>query len=282
MEVMSNKNKFLITLWLFSTLAWITMTSRCVGQTISNGGFELWPPGCPVNVAPNNWTNFSSSLGPDQAGTCAGTVVSYQGSSHMNLVWYSVNSLFEGAEQTITGLSIGTVYQIGFYAINDKGLYAYTDPVVLDVYINSSVVFSTPVLYSGGVWTAYAVNFTATATSQTLGFRVNAGPSGTAGSVGVDAVAFNQQTGINTLFQDNELEIYPNPFSSQAVLQSDRLLQNVTVEMDNCLGQTVKQMKNISGRTITLERDDLPSGVYFIKLLQDNKVVGTKKLIIND
>jgi hypothetical protein len=46
-------------------------------------------------------------------------------------------------------------------------------------------------------------------------------------------------------------------------------------------GQTVKQIKNISGETITLYRDNLPIGLYFIQLTQDNKTY-TDKLVIAD
>ena len=77
-----------------------------IAQVINNPSFELWPTtSCPYNVAPTGWTNYSTSLGPDQAGTCAGTIVSQQGNSHMNLVWYTGSALAEGARQLITGFT---------------------------------------------------------------------------------------------------------------------------------------------------------------------------------
>lgn len=260
----------------------LCITNNSNGQIIVNGNFELWPSGCPYNIAPNNWTNFSTSLGPDQAGSCAGTVISYQGSSHMNLVWYSSNGLFEGANQAITGLTIGTIYQMGFYAINDQGLYSFGDPVILDVYLGSSVIFSTPELFSGGAWTAYSLNFTATSTSETIGFKVKAGISGTSGSVGVDAVTINNPTSVKTMVQDNEIKIYPNPFYSSTTLQTDKPLKNASLTVYNSFGQTVKQIDNLAGQTIVFYRDNLPSGLYFVRLKEENKIIAADKLVITD
>lgn len=77
-------------------------------------------------------------------------------------------------------------------------------------------------------------------------------------------------------------DLYPNPFSFSTTLQTDHLLNNANVTVYNSYGQAVKQIKTISRQTITLYREDLPSGLYFIRLTQDNKVVATGKLIIAD
>lgn len=89
------------------------------------------------------------------------------------------------------------------------------------------------------------------------------------------------QTGINENEINNFASISPNPFSTQTVLQTGNLLHNATLTVDNCFGQTVKQIKNINGQTITLSRDNLASGLYFVRLTADNKIY-TDKLIITD
>ena len=78
------------------------------------------------------------------------------------------------------------------------------------------------------------------------------------------------------------ISISPNPFSSQTVLRANILLHNATLTVYNYYGQTVKQIKNISGETITISRDNLENGLYFISLTQDNKVFSTGKLVITD
>ena len=87
---------------------------------------------------------------------------------------------------------------------------------------------------------------------------------------------------INSNFYPNSFKVFPNPFSTQTTLQTDILLHNATFTVYNCLGQTVKEITNISGNTATFYRDNLPSGLYFIRLTQDNKQIETKKLIITD
>lgn len=87
---------------------------------------------------------------------------------------------------------------------------------------------------------------------------------------------------INEENLSNAFVIFPNPFSTQTVLQTDNPLKSATLTVDNCLGQTVKQIRNISQQTITLNRDNLPSGLYFVRLTQDNKVIAAGKLVIAD
>ena len=76
--------------------------------------------------------------------------------------------------------------------------------------------------------------------------------------------------------------ISPNPFSSSTTLQTDWLLKNYTLIVYNSVGQTVKQMDNLSGQTIILNRNNLPSGLYFVRLTENNKTLAVDKLVITD
>lgn len=89
-------------------------------------------------------------------------------------------------------------------------------------------------------------------------------------------------TSIGDMSMGNNIIFYPNPFTSQTTLQTDNPLINATLSVYNCFGHTVKQIKHISGQTITLQRDILPSGVYLIQITQENKEIITKKLIVTD
>ena len=88
-------------------------------------------------------------------------------------------------------------------------------------------------------------------------------------------------TGVDELSLENDVIIFPNPFSTQTILHSDILLNNATLTVYNSFGQTVKQLKNISGQTVVLSRDNLASGLYFIRLTEGNKMY-TDKLVITD
>jgi len=89
-------------------------------------------------------------------------------------------------------------------------------------------------------------------------------------------------SGIEENIENASFNIFPNPFSCQTTLWTAKQLSNATLTIDNCFGQTVAQIKNISGQTVTFSRDNLASGLYFIRLIQDNKVLAVDKLLITD
>lgn len=85
---------------------------------------------------------------------------------------------------------------------------------------------------------------------------------------------------------DNKAEtiftIYPNPFSTETTLQSDEFLQNASLTVYNSFGQVVKQVESFTGHKMIFHRDNLPGGLYFIRLTQDGKTFSTEKLVITD
>lgn len=90
-------------------------------------------------------------------------------------------------------------------------------------------------------------------------------------------------TGIDELGEEGiSVNIYPNPFNSTTTIQTEYILKNAALTIYNSSGQSVKQIPNVSGNTIVLSREELPSGLYYIRFLQDNQLVSTKKLIITD
>ena len=89
-------------------------------------------------------------------------------------------------------------------------------------------------------------------------------------------------TSVQNISNNSVINIFPNPFSSQTTLLTNTFFHNATLTVDNCFGQTVKQIKNISGQTVTLFRDNLSSGLYFIRPTEDNKILSVDKLVITD
>ena len=82
--------------------------------------------------------------------------------------------------------------------------------------------------------------------------------------------------------RDSYAKVYPNPFSSQTIIQTNNILKNATLTVYNSFGQQVMQLNKISGQTIIFHRDNLPSGLYFLRLTQDNKIFSLDKLIIEN
>jgi len=78
----------------------------------------------------------------------------------------------------------------------------------------------------------------------------------------------------------NKFSILPNPFSDEAILRTDQQLKNATATITNTFGQQIKQIKNITGKEIKIQRGNLSSGIYFLQLMQENKIILTAKLII--
>lgn len=87
-------------------------------------------------------------------------------------------------------------------------------------------------------------------------------------------------TGIIHENVSEKVSIYPNPFDSYATLELHSPADHAEINIYNCFGQLVKQLQNISGQTVTLTRDNLPGGLYFLRLTEDNKTVTTNKLMI--
>jgi len=76
--------------------------------------------------------------------------------------------------------------------------------------------------------------------------------------------------------------ISPNPFITQTSIQSNQYFNNAILTVYNSVGQQVKQIKNIIGQTVTLNRDKLPGGMYFFHVTQNDKTISTGKLVITD
>ena len=89
-------------------------------------------------------------------------------------------------------------------------------------------------------------------------------------------------SGMNNSFSDADFAIYPNPFSGQTILRSDNSFHDATLIVHNSIGQRVKEVPNISGQTVILTQDNLQSGIYFIRLTEENKTTVFNKLIITD
>jgi hypothetical protein len=173
----------------------------------------------------------------------------------------------------VTGLNVGTVYRITFWANNSKGYYAQAGPGIVDVYIDQNVIYSTSEMASGDAWTENSVDFTATATSHTLAFRVNAGSSNTSGSMGVDDIFLGPAVGIRDNMM-HPMSVYPNPANQSATIaQGDYIKDaNWTTEIQilNVQGQLIRKGNAAFSNGLTnLDISELNSGVYFLKVAHD-------------
>lgn len=96
------------------------------------------------------------------------------------------------------------------------------------------------------------------------------------------SVALATATEIDEKVTSNSVTIFPNPFSKHTVLRTGYNLNNATLSVITSMGQTVKQIKNICGQTVDLSSDLLATGLYFISLTQNDKLLATKKVVITN
>ena len=76
----------------------------------------------------------------------------------------------------------------------------------------------------------------------------------------------------------NVATIYPNPFSSSITINNLTQIDKAELRMYNVLGAEVMSA-NITNQLTTLETSNLPAGVYFYKIISNNKTVQSGRLI---
>jgi hypothetical protein len=79
---------------------------------------------------------------------------------------------------------------------------------------------------------------------------------------------------------NNNFRIFPNPFSQQMTVESVEDLKGSDIIIYNSSGIIVKEIHNASRHSITVQRDNLSSGVYYLVITKNGKMVGTNKLLI--
>ncbi len=89
----------------------------------------------------------------------------------------------------------------------------------------------------------------------------------------------NCATGIVETEELSKILFYPNPISSEGILQTNSMLKEATLEIFDSYGRNIQIIENISGQSIVLDHEKYKTGLYFIKIKQDNKILGTTKFI---
>jgi len=86
------------------------------------------------------------------------------------------------------------------------------------------------------------------------------------------------------IYEDNyklgNIITYPNPCSSESIIEFDNLLDHATLTVFNAFGQQVKQLNDIKGQRIIFNSSNLPDGLYFIQLIENNTLIATDKIQI--
>lgn len=79
---------------------------------------------------------------------------------------------------------------------------------------------------------------------------------------------------------DLDMKIYPNPFQTECTIELEGAdIYFWSVELYTTAGQLVQQYES-NDQSLTINRQDLESGVYLVKILADNQVVKSAKLVV--
>jgi len=88
--------------------------------------------------------------------------------------------------------------------------------------------------------------------------------------------------GLDKNLNNKVISVFPNPCTSITTIKAKDNFRNATITFQNTFGQIIKQLKNSSDQTISLSIDNIPSGLYFITVKENNKVIAVEKLVITD
>ena len=146
----------------------------------------------------------------------------------------------------------------------------------LDTTVDSDGIVTTPFSTSDVRANALAI--------QSDGKIVTAGTSFMGSNSFFALARYNSTTGPvgleETTTSAMEMESYPNPFSSFITVKAQAVFHDATLNIFNLVGQPVKKFTHITGHTFTFHRDNLPEGVYFMELIQENRVISKAKISI--
>ena len=110
------------------------------------------------------------------------------------------------------------------------------------------------------------------------GYPQNLSPA----TVTFNGVNNNCTTSVEDMNAIEHITMYPNPFSTETKIEVEGNVKYSTLTVYNAIGQPVKQLLNVEGPYIILHRDNLPGGLYFIRLTGENEKFITGKIVITD
>ena len=80
----------------------------------------------------------------------------------------------------------------------------------------------------------------------------------------------------STFISDVKLTIYPNPTTSTIKINLENDLENATIKIISIMGQVVLEKNNINGTDFIFDVSNLSSGVYVIKIADENASFNSK------
>lgn len=252
-------------------------------QSFQNPSLESWGPSttCPVNTAPDNWTNFSNTgVGPDKGDflICPSTIPTHASDGHVYARMLAGNNISgEGMSQTISGFCVGCEYTLTFdYA--GSNLWGGTDDIRFHIFKDGLRVDSTPDFHSTDTaWTTFYYSFNATSSTHTFGFRCYTAhhPFG-GGSGGIDNFRITNPTGIKSPGSNADVDVFPNPFQNILTIKTNHSSE-YEITLCDMIGRPVLQQS--FSNSVTLNTEALAKGIYIYEVKNKNEVLKKGKVV---
>lgn len=105
---------------------------------------------------------------------------------------------------------------------------------------------------------------------------------------GVDTITYNFITyrvsptannSVSHLDSNTDVSIFPNPFALQTNIVFGTEQENIHLKIVDLVGQEIKTI-NFTGKQLVLNKDNLAPGIYFVQIINDNKNIVTKKIVV--
>jgi hypothetical protein len=110
---------------------------------------------------------------------------------------------------------------------------------------------------------------------------VTEGPAGTIGGTSrtlVFMVNKNTATGIANTRNNDNVSVFPNPARESVNVLFERESNVKTIAISNMIGKTMRVFKPTDNNSARLDLDNIPSGIYFIRLMNgDGHIVATRR-----
>ena len=101
------------------------------------------------------------------------------------------------------------------------------------------------------------------------------------GSITVDGADLPVNIVLTTVGVDfgslSNIEVYPNPFSERFNINNSQLVSRIVVA--NLMGQVVFDITNAGSESVPVKLDDLPSGIYIVRLVANNGDIKQIKIV---
>lgn len=259
---------------------------------IPNGDFELGPnqsaEGWATTVAgPNSWIAIAGTS-PDRIylGDALPSRDNDTAQSGMAYVEFYGKDTIMGVEAEIgqatllSSLQVGQKYKLRFHLDIDD--FFYNGAAGIAFRFNGGDSISSVLQVNTGKWESYDTTFIATAISTQIELVGIGGPS----LVKIDNIFLEIDTTvgvIENIVNQEEFNIYPNPFSNLLNIESlffNDLNSIESIFLYDIFGNRYNTDYQIIPNKVILKKGNLSNGYYFIKIVLNNKII-TKKILIN-